>query len=356
MKPFLTTIFMAVLTSIGYSQNILVADNNPGAPTGSHVYATLQAAVDAAVPGDIIHVIPSAQDYDGTGTVTVATDSLSIYGIGFLPDKDGPLTAEIYRINLNADALRVSGIRIADYVTISSDNQPYSGITIENSYVGEVNTSGSAALSNILIRGCIINRANQVSAVSLEFTDMVSNSVISNCILEHYGTGTNYEMITAYNGTIIKNCIFYGHGNSSFGTLQNCTVSNSIFYGSLPTAVSASNNVFNHCTAVLNTDGSNYDMSGYTGTGNINTTTASTIFADANIVTGATNWAYTWDPAVNHADLLNAGTDGTDIGVMGGTIPYSTTGTTLPLIKRLLIPEVIKQGDNLDATIEAQGF
>jgi len=352
MKTLLTLI-LAVVASVGFSQNILVADNNPGAPGGTHIYATLQAAIDAATAGDIIHLIPSATDYDGTGTVVV-NKSISIYGIGFQPDKDGPLTAEIYRINVNASDVRISGLTIVDYVDIAQDNGSYSGITIENSYIGEVFT-GTGPLANILIRGCIVNRANEGSgSVSIVFSSSVSNSVISNCILEHYGTTSSYQMITAYNGTIIKNCIFYGHDNNAFGILQNCTVSNSIFYGVVPN--STATNVFNHNTAVNYSDGSSYDMSGHTGTGNVNTPTDSTIFVDSNIVLGATNWAYTWDPSVIHPDLIDGGTDGNDIGVMGGTIPYSTTGTTLPLIKRLVAPEVIKQGDNLNATIEAQGF
>ena len=82
MKKILTTSILTTLSFFLFSQNILVADNNPGAPSGSHVYSTLQAAIDASTAGDIIHVIPSATSY-GTVEVTTANDSISIYGVGF---------------------------------------------------------------------------------------------------------------------------------------------------------------------------------------------------------------------------------------------------------------------------------
>jgi len=352
MKHLLTLI-LAVVASVGFSQNILVADNNPGAPSGTHIYPTLQAAINAAVAGDIIHVIPSATTYDGAA-INVNKDNISIFGIGFFPDKDGPQVATFNLININASGVRLSGLNTTTLIDIGQDNGSYNGITIENSSIGYINT-GTGALSNILIRSCHINRVNYVSTTSISFGNTVSNSVISNCIIDHYATGGTYENMTAYNGTIIKNCIFFGHGNNAFQTLVNCTVSNSIFYGATPTAVSSfTNNVLNHCVAVDGT-GAAVDLSGYTGTGNISSLNSTQIFAEPNINIGDGSWNLTWDHNVV-APLIDAGTDNTDLGVMGGTIPFSVTGTPLPLIKRLLVPEIIKQGDNLNATIEAQGY
>ena len=55
MKKLSTIIlFCAFLFSVSMlnAQNILIADNNPTAPSGSHVYSTIQAAIDAAVDDD----------------------------------------------------------------------------------------------------------------------------------------------------------------------------------------------------------------------------------------------------------------------------------------------------------------
>ncbi len=369
MKKILTTALSLLFAYFISAQNILVADNNPGAPTGTHVYTSLQAAVDAATSGDIIHVIPSATQYDNGSTVVhITTSGISIYGVGFKPDKDGPQLATIYDLRISASDVRVSGFNVTHGIYIGYNNGSYSGITIENSDFGYIDTSTSTniTVSNVLVRACIVNRENNDSGPGILFTPRVNNSVVSNCIIEGYNTtSATYEALEAYNGTIIKNCIFFGNDNAAevaFEDLQNCTISNCIFFGRPPVSNGSifENNVFNNCVSVGSNDNSFPPTQGATGSGNTESgsftaiTDATTIFADANIVFGS-NWSLNWDPAVVHASLLSGGTDGTDVGVEGSTIPYSVTGTPLPLIQKLIVPEVIKQGDDLNATIQAQG-
>lgn len=370
----LASLFTLLVISSVSAQNILVADNNPNAPTGPHVYNTLQAAVDAATPGDIIHVIPSSTSYDGTTDIFITQNDISIYGIGFFPQKDGPQVATVDAFQISANNVRISGLKITNNVYFGHVLGSYSGITIENSEIRNINsnTSGSLTYSNILVRGCILNRDGGDATPALDFSDRINQSVVSNTIIVGYraNTTTNYDDVVARNGTIFKNCIFYGNGRldkPTFGQFTNNTVSNCIFFGKYPGSNGAlfENNVFNNNVAVgsqnitLPPPGTG---SGNAGTGNFTAVTdSSTIFTDANIFIPASNsgtllWSYLWNAEVANVALQNSGTDGTDIGIKGGTIPFSQSGTPLPLVKRLIIPEVIKQGDNLNATIEAEGY
>ncbi len=363
MKKFLAATLCLVFVFFVSAQNILVADNNPGAPSGTHVYPSLADAVLAAQAGDIIHLIPSASTY-GTVEITAANDSISIFGVGFKPDKDGPQVAVIDNLRISGNGIRVSGVQVTGRVYINWNTGSYTGFTLENSRIGYIQSNSAGTFSNVLIRSCIINRDNATSGLSVNFTTAINNSVIANCIIEGWeSTGTVYESVEAFNGTIIRNCIFYGNGSAAavaFEDMTNCTVSNCIFFGRAPYSNGGTfeNNVFNNNVAV----GTNNDAlppagtgSGNTGTGNFTAVTdPATIFGDAGIAVGA-NWSLNWDPTVVEVSLVAGGTDGTDVGVEGSTIPYSVTGTPLPIIKRLIVPEVIKQGDNLNTTIEAVG-
>lgn len=372
MKFLLSTLFIFSIL-LSYGQNILVADNNPNAPAGAHVYNTLQAAIDAAVPGDIIHVVPSATEYDGA-TISVTTDSISIFGIGFNPQKDGPQVATVSVMRVSASNVRISGLNFNDYVYVGYLDGNYSGVTIENCSLNYVDsgTSANITVSNLLVRGCIFNRDGNDSFQAIDFSDRVNQSVITNCVIVgyHSTSNTEYGDVVATNGTIIKNCIFFGDGRINkpvFEDLTNCTISNNIFFGKYPGAASFAtfeNNVFNNNVAVGTPDPTlppTGTGSGNSGTGNFTSITDSTsIFTDPNIAVPEINnvweWSFLWDPEVANPSLVSGGTDGTDVGVKGATIPYSPFGTPLPLIKRLIVPEVIRQGDNLDATIEAEGY
>ncbi len=54
MKKFLLLSCAIVVASAATAQTIRIADNNATRPTGPNIYPTLQAAINAAVPGDLI--------------------------------------------------------------------------------------------------------------------------------------------------------------------------------------------------------------------------------------------------------------------------------------------------------------
>ncbi len=366
MKNVITILFSATLILFftqSYSQTILVADNNPGAPTGSHVYTTLQDAINAATAGDIIHVIPSATNY-GDVEILEANDSISIVGIGFNPDKDGPQLSSVDDIRISGSGIRIAGMTVTTQIYVGWTNGNYSGLSVENCDVNYFNSNTSTAfsMSNVIVRNCIIHNQNVTNIAAINFSNRINNSIITNNIIVGYpSTSTSPAgSITAYNGTIIKNNVFLGDGEDNkwaFGTLQNCTVSNNIFFGRQPGAFTSNvNNVFNNNASIgafdntLPPTGTNI-----TGSNNITSITLTTdVFTDTNIIiTDA--WQKDWDPTPSNAALLGAGNDATDVGVTGSSIPFDITGTSLPYIQTFIVPEVIKQGDDLDVTVRAIG-
>jgi hypothetical protein len=326
----------------------------------------LQDAIDTSVPGDIIQVIPSPDDY-GNVTINTANAGISIFGIGFIPDKDWPAKSSVNQILVYASNIRISGLRVTSFIQIgqtSTVSQTISNISTENSDINFISSSADTDFvgSNILIRNCFVSLASNNTAISL--SNRISNSVITNCIIGGAtATTTGVGSIICHNSGVIKNNVFFGDGETNknaFSTIENCTVSNNIFFGREPQAVNLVNVTFNNNVSV-GADNNTLPpktTDGITGNNNFTTLTDATlVFDDPAIVIGDT-WDFNWVPtlsATNAAILLDAGTDGTNIGPTGSTLGWDPTGVPLPLIQSVISSEVIKQGDNLDVTIKARG-
>lgn len=365
MKKLMLSLLVLSTCFIAYSQNILIADNNAGAPSGTHVYGTLQEAIDATVAGDIIHVIPSPTNY-GTVTIGETQGGISMFGIGFNPDKDGPATSDVGVINILSSDVRLSGLNVTDRIDIGEDfsGQSINNVAVENCKLARLTTATTTfTASNILIRNCLISVDPNTNNTAIYLSSSVSNSVITNCIIGgRSDTGTSIGSIDCHNGGVIKNNIFVGDGEAnknSFGEIANCTVSNNIFFGREPRWLTSMNNViFNNNVSAGGADNSlpPKTTDGVSGNNNYtNLTDATMVFEDITIVIGD-EWNLSWLPiltSANQSSLL--GNDGTEIGPTGSTLGWDPTGVPLPLIQSVISSEVIKQGDNLDVTVKARG-
>ena len=157
-------------------------------------------------------------------------------------------------------------------------------------------------------------------------------------------------------GALIKNNLFVGGGTiqNAFYVLTNSTVANNVFFGRAPAAsCSMSNVVFrNNLSFSTSADTLPAIGSGISGSNNL-------VGIDpllVNVTVGNAVDIGTIDPSPDTGSpLLSAGSDGTDIGVTGSTIPWDGTGVPLPVIQELNVTEVIKQGDNLDLNVKARG-
>ena len=357
----LFTILACLISGLIYGQTVRYVDNTASSPGGAHVYTQLQAAIDSADAGDIIHVRGSATSY---GSVTL-DKQLEIFGIGFNPDKDIPLHSYLnnFRMNAGSSNSRISGFFIGGDLSIAYEGGTYSlsNVSIDNCRIGRLNTAvaccNTRSIDNFIIRNNVVGNENNGSAQA--YFDLVgsygsvSNAVITNNIILGETDGT-YGTLEA-TGALIKNNLFIGAGSqNAFFNLTNSTVANNIFLGRAPAGSgSLSNVVFsNNISFSTATDTLPAVGSGITGTGNIIGTDP--ILVDVS--TGATVDVGVIDPTPDTGSpLIGAGTDGTDIGVTGSTIPWDGTGVPLPLIQQLNVTEVIKQGDNLNVNVKARG-
>lgn len=371
MKTLLAIVF-SLVTLIASAQSIWVVDNRPTAPTGAHIFASIDAAIAAASPGDIIHVIPSSVEYAAT---TISKDSLTIYGIGFDPDKDQPNLSLVNSITFgaNVSGIRISGLVITNTgvsVGFENTNSSLGNIIIENCDIkggingGGDNCCGNKVISNLVIRNCIIGlgygSGNDLIDLRGTYISSTSNVITNNIIMGTSSTsGNGYPSINVQDA-IIKNNIFLGNGPNDYAfSVNTSTISNNIFYGrtALNNPTIGGTGVFNSTFNNNITFGSLDDALpiGINGnTGDSTLVRQDPMFVNLPLVD---DWDFSYDPSVMPGSPAEApaGNDGTEIGIFGSTIPFKLTGSPLPVIRVLRIPEVIKQGDNLDATIEAIG-
>lgn len=367
MKTLLSLAFLLCILFSLTAQNVWIVDNRPTAPTGTHIFPDVASAISAASSGDIIHITPSQFSY---GNWTISKDSLTIFGIGYNPDKEQPAVSINGTITISEDifGIRLSGLNATQISLGNGSAGSIGNIFIENGEIDYISgnfASGTTNLSNIIIRNCVLGRdfTGNASILDLENTYVNSTSVIiaNNVIMGTSWSPTSTTNYGAINVTdaIIKNNLFLGDGSVGdfgFNSVTTSTISNNIFFGRNPTTdgntgaitnSTFSNNISFSADVVTFPIGGN----GNTGSGNFESTDP--LLVNVPIVD---DWDFSYDPTPDTGSpALNGGNDGTDIGVTGGSIPYNRTGSPLPVIKVLRLPELIQQGTDVDATIEAEG-
>ncbi|MEM7109227.1 MAG: hypothetical protein AAF519_13455, partial [Bacteroidota bacterium] len=351
LRIVLTATLISVSLSFSIGQTVRIADNNFNAPTGPNIFPTLQEAVDAADPGDIIYVQPSPTQY---GNLT--TDKpLIIKGIGFNLDKDIPHQSSVSGITLtnnvdntaNASGTEIEGLTTTNLVLGLSTTTTYSldNVVIKNSLI----TSGLSArvtVNNLLINDC--------QTGFLQFNQPVLNSEIRNNLLGGSGIflfGTSNSLIVTNNiiyasiskssegdNVIIQHNNFIGSrpSTNAFGNLIDAIVANNIFYGRTPsrsasggsTSASFQRNIF---TNNLSFETGNDELPpagggvGNSGDGNI--VGSSPMFTNVPIInTWSADYNFTLQAG---SPVFNAASDGSDIGITGG--PYSWTESNFSL-------------------------
>jgi len=365
MKPLLSLLLTAFLSISLFAQTVWIADNRPTAPTGTHIFADVASAIAAASTGDIIHITPSQFSY---GNWTINKDSLTFIGVGYNPDKEQPAVVinGTVTINLGIFGIRLSGINAGQITLGSTAAGSIGNVFIENGEIDLITgqSGGSVTnLSNIIIRNCVIGRdyGGFSAVIDLQNTTVNSTSVIiaNNVIMGSSTTSSGgYGSLNATDA-IIKNNLFFGNdiNDFAFNNVTTSTISNNIFLGRTPNTDAltglVNNSTFNSNITFGNTDNSHpIGTNGNTGDGN-------NLEGIDPLLSGITiqdDWDFAFDPTPDGGSpALLSGDDGTDIGITGGTIPYSTTGSPLPVIKVLRLPELIQEGTDVDATIEAEG-
>lgn len=356
MKNILQFIFgLLLISSIVKAQTLYVANNNPGAASGTNVFTgatALQdaiAAASATAPYDIIYVVPSIIAY---GQINI-DKGLTIFGIGIRPDKDLGAKSQVGPIYIDASDVRISGIigptNGGVFIGWSGGTVTYTNITIENSRFRELRQTNTTTVTigNVLIRNNVIFNDGWGG---VEF-HVSSNVTIANNVI--YCTRNAGSFI----GSVlnVSNNLFVGDntsGERAINEAVDCDFDHNIFYGTSVNLTSISTgNVWDDNLSFSTIDNV-FDVGLYGNT----TTTSNIENVDPLFVNFAPNAS--WSDALDFtldvsSPALNV--NGTDIGPSGGPNPFLTEGNILPLIQTVTVPATIPVGSDLPVTIKAKG-
>ncbi len=354
-KQFLL-LFGLLTAGTGIYATVYTVSNDPFKPAQ---YTSPATALAAASPGDTLYIYGSPNEY---GDFAI-NKSIVIIGPGFNTRKEFFYKAKFRFIDLPSGALNnliMDGI-VCQSIRLSTTAFSYSGITFRNLIVsdGISSTTGSAAAcgasyTDWLIENCYINAMNMLANFSCNpISPAVNGFLVRNSVIGYIGNG-----IDNYNLTF-TNCQFGTSSGGTFWRTRNCVFNNCIFYWmSFIQHPFNENNQFNNCltyqtqvpsqTFNLGSDWSG----GATGTANnciINqnplwvTAPALSFFSIVSL-----SVPNVWNPVLQAGSpAINAGSDGSDIGVTGGLIPYNYFAEPkIPVIRRykLLNPVVPPNG------------
>lgn len=254
-------------------------------------------------------------------------------------------TVDVITITTGVTDVLISGMVITGYINVGNSGS-VSNVVIEKNKISYVTTSATT-LSNIVIRKNFFSTTANTYPVSFTAANQ-SNIIFTNNIFSRI---YSYGVYVTNGGVTFDHNLFLGNGNMyAIYSLENCLVSNNIFYGSYAIPNVAS--VINYQNNIIygTTDNTIPVGAGYTSTDNIENTDP--LFV--NMPVGQYN--YTLDASLQTGSpAIGAGNDGMDLGIYGGLTPYKNTGVSLPVVKTVIMPTAIVQGTDTNADIVVTG-
>ena len=330
------------------AQTIRRVTNNP-AVTGVNIYATVQAAHNAAVAGDIIYLEPTSSNYGAL----VCTKRLTIIGNGFAEQNNNYLTTP--NPPLDGRVSTMSGFEMNN----GSQNSVIIGVNIQGQCYIRV--------PNISIDRCVMGGASY--AIEFQTTDVANgivgrNVTITRCRINGLVLLFNTSTLGLGTNCLITNNIFNPGGQPISG-LSTSVIKNNIFNNGITVASSVvSDNIFmNSSTSVsdYNTTNTNSISNNLsvganglpTGNGNINGTILSSIFTTSS-PNGATPDSG-WQLAVG-SPAIGTGTGGANIGIFAGSSPFVLSGLPpVPIITNFTTSGVGNTSTPLSVSVTVRG-
>ena len=371
-KQLFLAVFLFAATSL-FSQTIYKVDSNPNAPTGDHVYSNLQDCIDAASDGDIIQIIPAVDHY---GDVKINKE-LHLVGSGWVSDNQSGMISKVNSIvfeSSTANGSTLNGLTlIADYsypITFGELNAPLDtlkDIEIYNCKIAGIQQLANCPIKNITLRNNVFALliSNSGAGVPLIFqvTDgATENLLITNNIIlrSRYTWGYGFPAMSVANQTIITNNLFISSsGLTMFSVLHHCFITNNVFYGGAAKSSSQSyanvfsNNLSFYCATSCAIPPPSTAAPANTGSGNLLNTDP--LYTD--ITATYTNYTNNNDLSVSEfSPLIDAGTDGSNIGIMGGQYPFVNYNNLrgVPYIHQMSVPGLIMENQDIQLEAEAR--
>lgn len=342
MKKF-AFLFAFTISFVMAQSTIINVDNNPDSPTG--YYENLQLAINNASGGDTLYVYPSNTTY---GDITI-NKRLHLFGNGY-DGVNGGGDSKIQHITLdtsdtqstNSSGSSIQGFEIY-YLSCSKSN--ISNILLSGNYF--TYTSGGISLQSNCPAWFITN--NIISG----FINIYNNRsiLVSNNIFKgdyYYGNGISNSSSPS---VIISHNLFFKW--KYFDNVYNATISNNIFICNDNTNISemANNNFLNNLSWRSTLAPYPLPPEGNNGIGNI-----SNQDPQFETATSSGNFDFTKDYHLKTTSPgINAATDGTNIGIYGGSVPYVWGGEfSIPRITLTNITNpVINQSTPINVNVKA---
>ena len=350
MKTQVLTFLLLFFSTSITNAAILTVDKAPHAGQ----YSSIQEAHDAAISGDTIHVFPSTSAYEEAITVT---KTIHFMGSGFSKSNDNLKPTLLTGTMIFSDGSdgstlesfgRVGGL----YVTIDANH-----ITIKRNLLNRItikeNHSGTCIIQNYISE----NSQNYLIYVHNNNDVFVANNIIWNlyqkrihstsCSCYQYYGGNGifashnsitvtlfyniFNILTKYNSS--NN--FYSGGYAISASSANIDIANNIFLGGKISA-STSYLYYNMCEVTQLPDQN----------GNIRNVNMATVFI---------NHSSADFHLAENSPAINAGRNGVDMGIYGGSTPFVDNGIpSAPAIIQIEADHVASKTHGLDVTIKAK--
>lgn len=373
MRPIKLLLMLWLFSTASlFSQTIYKVDSNPNAPSGDHVYTDLQECIDAASDGDIIQIIPAVDHY---GDVQISKE-LHLVGSGWVPDNQSGANTKINSIVFESNTSNGSTLNgltfIANWsypITFGELNAPLDtlkDIEIYNCKIPGIQQLDNCPIKNITLRNnlfaLLYANSGAVETLRFQVSDGATEGVlISNNIIlrSRYTFGIAFPAIKVANQTIITNNLFISwSGLPTFSVIHDCFITNNVFYAAgIQGSTNYANVYSNNLSYTSGTNGNfpppSTSIPANSGSGNIVDSDPLYLAITATYTT----YHITNDYSISEfSPLIDAGTDGTNIGLMGGQYPFVNYKNLrgVPYIHQLSVPGLIMENQDIELEAEAR--
>ena len=342
MKQLLLLVFAAFCT-FQISATVITVSNNPVDDNAAQ-YASLQDAFDAATEGDTVLVSGSSASY-GNATLT---KQIVLIGAGYNPDNQthfksiiGSLTMQVGMDGFGNPVSNPSGSKIMGF---------------EISYIYGYEDVDDVVLMRNKIYAIYLYYGSSEWDIINNIVDIVydnnrnaSNIVISNNVIINY-VGRFQEPTV-----LVTNNLFIKSSGYSFSQISNAVITNNIFYGAETSGCDYC--IFNNNISI----GAGYTEFIYANnTGGNNQVGANPLFVSV----ASTAFSYSDDYHLQGSSPgIDAGSDGSDIGIYGGLYPFPSGGdvpyqtSAMPNIPQIIEMNVqnsvLPQNETLQVQVQA---
>lgn len=313
MKPTLLLLICASFACQSLFATIRTVSNDPNNPAQ---FATIQAAVNAAVAGDTIYVNASPTVYSETVTIS---KRLVLIGGGYNSPNQLGFTSSVVQFFFSRTATGdpsgsvICGFNISS-IGVSGGLPTFSNITVFRNRISSFSLVGN----NWLIYN------NIITSLGLGNSPVPNNIIVQNNIITNFISGT-----TGNANFLIDHNLFIG-GSFYLNSIQFAAITNNIF------ATSTSGPIMPSSTINNNLNNNLCNISNISATPPTNSFAGGPNIAAGNFV--GTDPLFVNVPNFNSYSATanyrlqstspgrNAGTDGTDLGIYGGSFPFPSGG------------------------------